>query len=95
MYMMINFQESASLWIPCTPPSVETGCSPYSSTTSEINRSIATNIFRSFDILIPSISLLSGSIATHTQMNSDPTLITVSSYVYRYSEIFFFFVDIF
>ena len=43
-------------------PSVETGCSPYSSTTSEINRSIATNIFCSFDILIPSISLLSGSI---------------------------------
>ncbi len=94
--MMINFQESASLWIPVPPPSVETGCSPYSSTTYEINRSIATNIFRSFDILIPSISLLSGPIATHTQMNSDPTLITVSSFcIQEYSEIFFFFVDIF
>jgi hypothetical protein len=42
--------------------SVETGCLPCSSTTSDLNRSIATNIFRSFDMLIPRISLLSGSI---------------------------------
>jgi hypothetical protein len=72
--------------------SVETGCSPCSSTTSEINRSIATNIFCSFDILVPSISLLSDSIAaTHIQMYSDPNLITVPSFcMQEYSEIFFF-----
>ncbi len=42
--------------------SVETGCRPCLSTTFEINRS-ATNIFRSLDMLIPRISLLSDSIA--------------------------------
>ncbi len=47
----------------------------------KINRSIATNIFCSFNTLILRISLLSSSIVAthHIQMYSDPTLITVSS----------------
>jgi hypothetical protein len=92
MNMMFQFQKLAGLWIPSTSISVETGCSPCSSTTSEINRSIATNIFCSFATLIPRIFLLSGSKAAthHIQMYFDPTLITVSSFVYNIlGEIFF------
>ena len=39
----------------------------------------AINIFRSFDILNPRISLFVGSIAIQSQMNSEPILFTVSS----------------
>ena len=62
------------------PPSVETGCSPYSFITLERKRS-ATNIFRSLDMLIPRIFLVSHSIATQSQMYSEPTLIWVSSII--------------
>jgi hypothetical protein len=50
-------------------------------------------LFRSFDMLIPRISLFSGSIVAthHIQMYSDPTLIAVSSFcIQEYSEIFSF-----
>jgi len=65
---------------------------PYSFTTLD-RKCSATNMFCSFDMLIPRISLFSGSIATHTQIYSDSTLLIVSSITY--SEIFFFFEDIF
>jgi len=42
------------------------------------------------------ISLSFGSIAMQSQMYSDPTLITVSSFcIQEYSEIFFFFENVF
>ena len=44
-----------------------------------IGKRSATNIFRSFDILNPRISLFVGSIAIQSQMNSEPILFTVSS----------------
>ena len=60
------------------PQSVETECLPYPSERLNRKRS-ATNIFRSFDILNPRISLFVGSIAIQSQMNSEPILFTVSS----------------
>jgi hypothetical protein len=59
-------------------PSVETECLPYPSERMDRKRS-ATNIFCSFDILNPRISLFVGSIAIQSQMNSEPILFTVSS----------------
>ena len=73
------------------PPSVETGWSPHFSTILDRKRS-ATNIFLSFEMLIPRISLFLGSIATHNQMYSEPALMIVSSRTY--SSMFFFFDDI-
>ena len=73
------------------PSSVETGWSPYFSTILDRKRS-ATNIFLSFEMLIPRISLFLGSIATHNQMYSEPALMIVSSRTY--SSMFFFFDDI-
>jgi hypothetical protein len=52
-------------------PSVETECLPYPSERLDRKRS-AINIFRSFDILNPRISLFVGSIAIQSQMNSEP-----------------------
>ena len=49
------------------PTSVETGCLPCFTTTLEINRSV-TNMFCSFHMPVPRISLLSGAIETHIQM---------------------------
>ena len=49
------------------PPSVDIEYLPYSFINDEIKRS-AMNIFRSFDILIPRISLDSDSIATQIHM---------------------------
>jgi hypothetical protein len=57
------------------------GCGPHSSTIFERNRS-ATNIFRSLGTLISRISLSFGSIATHNQIYSEPTLMVVSSIKY-------------
>ena len=61
----------------------------------DINRSANTNLFRSFDMLIARISLLSSSIATHhSHINSDPTFMTVSSFcIQEYSKTFLFFDD--
>ncbi|MDQ6723459.1 MAG: hypothetical protein M3Z01_04250, partial [Thermoproteota archaeon] len=74
-------------------PSVETGCGPWTLINPEINRS-AMNIFLSLNMVIPMISLLSNSIATpHNQINSEPTLIKVSSMIN--SSIFLFFLYIF
>ncbi len=53
----------------------------------------ATNIFRSLDMLIASISLSFGSIAIHNQIYSEPALIAVSSIIN--SEMFFFLLDAF
>ena len=52
-------------------PSVETECLPYPSERLDRKRS-AINIFHSFDILNPRISLFVGSIAIQSQMNSEP-----------------------
>jgi hypothetical protein len=60
------------------PPSVETGCLLYSFIILERKRS-TTNMFRSFDIVVAIIPLLSGSITTHIHINSEPTFICVSS----------------
>ncbi len=49
------------------PTSVETGCLPCFTTTLEINRSV-TNMFCSFHMPVPRISLLLGAIETHIQM---------------------------
>jgi len=49
------------------PPSVDIECLPYPFVNDEIKRS-AMSIFRSFDTLIPRISLDSGSIATQIHM---------------------------
>ena len=46
------------------PPSVETGCSPYSFITFDRNLS-ATSMFLSLEVRITKIVLLVGSIATH------------------------------
>ena len=70
------------------PPSVEIGWSPHFSTILDRKRS-ATNIFLSFEMLIPRISLFLGSIATHNQMYSEPALMIISSRTY--SSMFFFF----
>ncbi len=71
----------------------ETGCFPCSFITFESKRLATTNMFCSFDMLIPRIFLVSDSIvATQSQINSEPTLIKVSSITY--SEIVFFFKDI-
>ena len=58
------------------PPSVDIGCLSYFLVTSYKNLS-ATNIFRSFDMLVATIFLVSDSIATqHSHMNSEePTFI--------------------
>ena len=74
------------------PPSVETGCFPWFFITSEMNLS-ATNMFLSLEIDSARICLFSGSIATHNQMNSNPTLNNVSSMIN--SEILFLFYNIF
>ena len=74
------------------PPSVETGCFPWFFITSEMNLS-ATNMFLSLEIDSARICLFSGSIATHNQMNSNPTLSNVSSMIN--SEILFLFDNIF
>ncbi len=79
MQMMFQFQEMAvGLWIPCA---TICWCLSYSFIISDRKRS-ATNIFRSFDMLIARICLVSGSIvATHqSQMYSEPTLSWVSSF---------------
>ena len=62
------------------PPSDETGYLPYSTTILDNNRS-ATNVLLSFDTVIPTILLLSGSITIHqSHINSqEPTFIIVSS----------------
>ena len=74
------------------PPSVDTGCFPWTLTKPERYRS-ATNMFLSFEIDSARISLLFGSMVIHNQMYSDPTLISVSSTMN--STIFFFLEDIF
>jgi hypothetical protein len=83
--MMFQFQKSAGLWIHVSP-SLETGCSPYSFTMIDRNRS-ATNIFRSFDILSERISLSFGSLTTQSHINSEPVFTTVLSMIH--SLIFF------
>ena len=70
--------------------SVETGCFPYFFITFGRNR-CATNIFRSLDTLISRIFLSSVSIATHSQIYSEPALIIVSPITY--TEIFFLLLD--
>ena len=63
------------------PPSVDIiECLPYPFVNDEIKRS-AMSIFRSFDTLIPRISLDSGSIATQIHMYLEPIFIIVSSMI--------------
>lgn len=53
---------------PCPPPSVESGCFPYSITKALRNLSAATrSIVLSKEIRIPRITLAKGSMATQTQ----------------------------
>ena len=90
---MFQVQESTSLRMQ-VPPSDKTGYLPYSTTILDNNRS-ATNVFLSFDTVIPTILLLSGSITIHqSHINSqEPTFIIVSSMMN--SLIFFLIDDIF
>ena len=88
---MFQVQESTSLRMQ-VPPSDKTGYLPYSTTILDNNRS-ATNMFLSFDMVIPTILLLSSSITTQSQTNSEPTFIKVSSMMN--SLIFFLIDDIF
>ena len=74
------------------PLSVETGCLTYSSMAFDRKRS-ATNMFLSFDMLCARIRLFLESIATQSQVGSDPILITASSTMN--SLIFFLHEDIF
>ena len=79
------------------PPSIETECRPWTLINPEINRS-AMNMILSLDRVVPMISLLSNSIAEthHNQINSEPTLIKVSSFcIQEYSAILFLFVETF
>ena len=69
------------------PPFVETGYFPYSLIKPDRNLS-STSMFLSLDVEIARVSLLFGSIATHNQINSEPTLIGISSTMY--SIIFFY-----
>jgi hypothetical protein len=62
-----------------SPSDVEIGCLPYFSMVFDRNRLATTNIFLSFDILCARIGLSLESIATQSQVGSDPTLITASS----------------
>ncbi len=63
------------------PPSVDTiGCFPWILISWQ--KSLATNIFRSLEIVSARISLLSGSIAIQSQICSYPTLIKASSTIY-------------
>lgn len=72
------------------PPSVDTGWFPWAFIRSDINFS-ATSMFLSLVIFCARISLFSGSIATQSHINSEPTFRIVSSTMY--SEILFFLVD--
>ena len=84
---MIEFEKLTGLRIP-VPPSVEIGCCPCLLTKPPINLS-ATNIFLSLEMDSARICLFLGSIATHNQINSEPTFNCVSSTIY--SSIFFLF----
>ena len=74
------------------PPSVDTQCFPWLLIKPSRNLS-ATNMFLSLEMDSARICLFSGSIVTHNQMYSGPTLINVSSMIN--SEILFFLIDIF
>ena len=77
--MVMQSQESASLWTPWTPCTATSWnrVLPYLFTRFNIKRSV-TNIFLSLDMLIWRISRLSFSMAIHNQIYSEPTLIIVS-----------------
>ena len=79
MNMVVEFQKLHACGYH-VPPSVDTGCFPYSSTMSRRKRS-ATNIFLSLDIFVRRIAWVLGSMAIHSQRSSEPTLICVSSMI--------------
>ena len=76
-----RFKNLQAIGYQVPPSSVETGWIPWILTKSEMNLS-ATNMFLSLEIDSARICLFSGSVATQSQTNSDPTFNMVSSIIY-------------